>query len=127
MNFDVTGALSDAGAGSSNTFTVFNGFNLLVKPNVGDLLGTTIQDSPPNFVEVDHVWSVQDRGPSASGFSDNVAIGRLVLTVQDSSPLRAPLLVFTGTNGQRALYVDLLDMTSLGANYTNILQIESLP
>lgn len=124
LNFDVTGALSDAGAGSSNTFTVVNGFNLLVKPSVGDLLGTTIQDSPPPFVEVDHVWSGQDRGASAAGYSDNVAIGRLVLTVQDPNPLRAPLFFFTGTNGQRALYVDLLDMTSLGVNYTNIIQID---
>jgi hypothetical protein len=123
LNFDVTGALSDAGSGSSNTFTVVNGFNLLVKPNQGDLLGTTIQDSPPPFVEVDHVWAGQDRGPSAAGYSDNVAIGRLVLTVQDPSPLRAPLFVFTGTNGQRALYVDLLDITSLGVNYSNIIQI----
>jgi hypothetical protein len=124
LNFNVTGALSDAGTGSGNTFTVGNGFDLLVKPNTGDLLGSTIQDAPPNFVEVDHVWAAQDRGASVAGYSDNAAIGRLILTVQNSDPLRAPLFSFSGTNGQRALYVDQLDISSLGANYTNIIQID---
>ncbi|HZR19686.1 MAG TPA: hypothetical protein VFE51_20545 [Verrucomicrobiae bacterium] len=124
INFDVTGALSDAGPTSANTFTTANGFNLLVKPNTGDLLGTTVQDSPPNFVEVDHVWAAEDRGATAAGFANNEALGQLVLSAHNNNALQAPLFFFTGTNGQRALYVDLLDLTSLGSNYTDILEID---
>jgi hypothetical protein len=47
----------------------------------------------------------------------------LVLTVQSTIPSQIPLFVFNGTNGQSGLYVDLLDLTSLGSNYTTMLQI----
>ena len=116
-------AISDAGASSGNVFTMGNGFNLTIKPASGDLLGTTFQDSPPNFVQVDHSWAGQDRGNSASGYTDNTAIGKLILTVQSTLPAKAPLFLFHGATGQNGLYVDLLDLSSLGTNYTTILQI----
>ena len=124
LNLAVTDNLSDAGPGSANIFTTDDGFNLPVKPASGDLLGTTIRDRGLPFVEVDHVWAGEDRGASSSGFSDNVALGQLILVAQDTAGLRAPLFSFTGTNGQRGLYVDLLDLSSLGANYTNMIQID---
>jgi hypothetical protein len=124
LNFDVTSGLSDAGPTSSNLFRVSNGFNLLVKPAAGDLLGTTIQDSPLNFIEEDHIWAGQDRGASPAGYKDNVAIGKLILRVQSTTPAQTPLFFFTGTNGQSGLYVDLLDLTSLGSNYLNFIQID---
>jgi hypothetical protein len=124
LNFSTTDALSDAGTGSSNTFTTENGFSLLVKPNTGDLLGTTFVESPPPFVEVDHVWAGRDRGATASGFQNNVALGTLALTPADTNPARAPLFFFTGTNGQSGLYVDVLDISSLGSNYVSMIEID---
>jgi hypothetical protein len=124
INFDVTGALSDAGPTSANTFTTANGFALVVKPNTGDLLGTTVQDSPPNFVEVDHVWAAEDRGASAAGYSDNAALGKLVLVSRANNALQLPFFFFTGTNGQRGLYVDQLDLSSLGSNYADVIEID---
>ncbi len=124
LNFSATDALTDAGTGSSNTFTTENGFSLLVKPNTGDLLGTTVLDSPPPFVEVDHVWAGNDRGATASGFQNNVALGDLVLNSSDTDPARAPLFFFTGTNGQSGLYVDVFDISSLGSNYTSMIEID---
>jgi hypothetical protein len=124
INLVATTALSDAGASSGNTFTMGNGFNLTTKPATGDLLGTTFQDAPPNFVEVDHSWAGQDRGNSSAGFTDNTAIGRLVLNAQSTIPARAPLFLFRGATGQNGLYVDLLDLSSLGTNYVGMLQID---
>jgi hypothetical protein len=124
INFTVANGLSDAGPASGNTFRVGNGFNLLTKPNAGDLLGTTFQDQPPNFIEAEHVWAGQDRGASAAGYSDNTAIGKLILTPRNTTPAQAPLFFFRGADGQNGLYVDLLDLTGLGTNYLSYLEID---
>ncbi|HZR15985.1 MAG TPA: hypothetical protein VFE51_01545 [Verrucomicrobiae bacterium] len=124
LNFAITNALSDAGPTSSNSFQIKNGFNLFLKPDIGDLLGTTFQDAPPNFVEVDHVWAGADRGASADGYSDNAAIGQLVLQAQSTNPSQAPLFFFAGAGGKNGLYVDLLDLTGLGSNYLNLIEID---
>lgn len=124
VNFYVTNGLSDSGAASGNLFLMQNGFNLFIKPGTGDLLGTTFQDQPPNFVEVNHVWAGEDRGPSSAGYHDNAALGVLVLAAQTTNPLQEPAFFFTGANGHNALYVDLLDLTSLGTEYTNMLLID---
>lgn len=124
LNFYVTNGLSDAGPTFSNSFRVNNGFNLFIKPASGDLLGTTVQDQPPNFVQENHVWAGADRGVSASGYANNTALGQLILTAQSTAPNTAPLFFFTGANGQNGLYVDLLDLTSLGSNYLQLIQID---
>jgi hypothetical protein len=123
LNLNAPDALTDAGASSANVFTARNGFNLLKKPNTGDLLGTTFQDSPPNFILVSHTWAGQDRGSSPAGYSDNTAVGKLVLTIQSVTPAQFPLFSFRGAGAQNGLYVDLLDLTSLGTNYLALLQI----
>lgn len=124
LNLNVTDGLSDAGAGSGNLFRMNNGFNLPVKPTHGDLIGTTFQSQPPNFIEVTHSWAGLDRGVSASGYQDNTALGKLILSAPTTNPTQAPLFFFTGTGGQNGLYVDLLDLTSMGSNYVNLLQID---
>lgn len=124
INFTVTGGLSDAGPSSGNAFRAGDGFNLLVKPASGDLLGTTFQDQPPNFIEAVHTWAADDRGASAAGYSDNTAIGKLILTPRNANLSQAPLFFFTGANGHNGLYVDLLDLTALGTNYLSYLEID---
>lgn len=124
LNFYITNGLSDAGPTFSNAFRVNNGFNLFIKPASGDLLGTIVQDQPPNFVQENHVWAGADRGVSASGYANNTALGQLILTAQSTGPNTAPLFFFTGANGQNGLYVDLLNLTSLGSNYLQLLEID---
>jgi hypothetical protein len=124
INFTAPSGLSDAGPTSSNTFRAQNGFNLLVKPSAGDLLGTTFQDQPPNFIQVNHSWAAQDLGVSPSGYSNNTALGTLTLTSPTSVPTQLPLFFFAGAGKQNGLYVDLLDLTSLGTNYLTLLQID---
>lgn len=48
LDFIVTNSLADLGGGSSNSFTCDSGFNLWIKPGLGDLLGTTMTTVAPN-------------------------------------------------------------------------------
>jgi len=122
LNFTVSDSLSDAGGTSGDSFTVFDGFNLFAKPNVGDLLGTAFITTAPRVpsVELDHSWAGEDRGVSSSGFNNNVAMGKLTLTAQSPDPF----FFFAGATGQNGLYVDLLDLSALGTKYTNWMAID---
>jgi hypothetical protein len=101
-----THSLSDSGLGASNLFTVHNGFQLPVKPALGDLAGTTIQTFAPRFAFVDHVWAGEDRGPTADGFQDNVALGALILSGD-----REYLLSFRGASAKNGMYVQFLQLS----------------
>jgi hypothetical protein len=80
---------------------------------LGDLFGTTLQTQPSQFQEATHTWSAEDRGPSPVGFSNNVAIGHLVVSAANTS-----FLTFSGTGSSNGLYVDLLDLR--GAALTDL-------
>src|SRR5204862_6437781 len=82
LNFTVTTSPSDSGPGSGNTFQVQDGINLRIKPQNGDLQGTTVADTAPSVpsVQITHIWAAEDRGPSAAGFSNNVSVGTLALS-----------------------------------------------
>jgi len=121
INFWITNSLSDAGPGSANVFEAQNGFNLYLKPPTGDLLGTTLQSTAVDVpsVWISHVWAGQDRGLSAAGYSNNVAVGRLVLATYGPNPV----FYFSGTGVSNALYVDSLDLSQL-TDIANQLQID---
>ncbi len=115
----VTNTLIDAGPDSGNVWEVGNGFQLLVKPRRGALLGTTLRSTAPIFTAVDHVWAAEDRGPTKAGFEDNAAIGRLELRSGFDG-----LLSFTGTDRQNAMYVDFLSLgTNIAAELETYLRI----
>lgn len=100
LNLAVTNGLY---AGPSY-WEVLEGFNLYRKPVVGDLLETVIYDSAFPYAEVEHVWAGQDRGPGLAGFTNNAALGQLIL---DGGPYS--LFTFRGTGpSSNALYVDVL-------------------
>lgn len=121
LDLDVTNALFDAGPLSANTLRVVNGFNLRNKPASGDLLGTSIQTSVPDFAEVIHTWAGLNRGAVAAGYTNNVALGKLIF---GSVGIGGPLFTFTGATANSALYVDLLDLSNLGSSFQDLLAIE---
>ena len=45
----------------------------------GDLLGTEIRTVAPRLAFVENYWSAEDRGATVAGFTDNVALGRVVI------------------------------------------------
>jgi hypothetical protein len=109
---NATQNLSDAGSGgAANDFISNDGIQLPVKPTTGDLLGSTIQSIAPRFAEVENVWAGENRGASASGFQNNVAIGHLLLTGD-----RDVLHHFTGASGNNGLYVNFLELGGAVSN-----------
>jgi hypothetical protein len=111
----------DAGLTNGNFWTVGRtnslggqGFALTIKPPVGDMLGTTITNICPGpNKSIVNTWAGTNWGASVFGFSNNMAIGHLVLT----SPGSTSKIVFNGATGvSNALYVDCLE---LGGSLTN--------
>jgi hypothetical protein len=125
LNFNVTGSLSDNRFGSGNNFFCQNGFNLLTKPTTGDLLGTVFT-TVANFggAEVFHNWAGKDYGPLVAGFTNNVAIGALVLS---QGPVNTntfePLFDFYGTTAANGMYVSNLDLSQL-TDFANEIYID---
>ncbi|HLX95565.1 MAG TPA: hypothetical protein VKU37_07465 [Verrucomicrobiae bacterium] len=115
LNLSVTNLLTDNGA--ANVFSCNGGFNLLIKPAAGDLLGTTFQTIAASRSSVTHTWAGQDLGPTAAGFSNNAAIGSLVLEAGgNGTPFQEPEFTFSGTGASNGLYVAYLDISKL-TNY----------
>ncbi len=115
---DIDSSLADNGFTSSNTISFRDGISLPTKPALGDLLGSTLQTIAPMFGLVDHIWAGEDRGPTAAGFLNNVAVGRLTFTSLGSNTKFG----FAGAGDANGLYVDLLDLSQL-ANFANQLVI----
>ena len=113
LNFNVTNALFDNGPASGNVLNLAGGCSLAIKPTTGDLLGTTIDSTAMMFLDANHYWAAEDRGATAAGFQNNVAIGRLIL---HTAPLGT--IVFHPVGGNNAIYVDELDLSFL-SDYQN--------
>ncbi len=125
LNFTVTNSLSDAGVDSGNSLSCQGGFNLWIKPQTGDLWGTTITTTASgNYAEVDSAWAGRDRGPSGAGFTNNTALYDLILSPQNFSAPDFPLFYFSGTGVSNGLYVGTLDLTQLGTNINAMLAID---
>jgi hypothetical protein len=108
-----TNSLSDGGPASGNVWTAgVLGFNLTFEPPVASLLGTTITDTAPAYASVACQWAGRDLGPVAAGYSNNAALGRLIL--DGGTP--ASSFVFNAPATNNALYVDYLEFRN---NLTN--------
>ena len=127
----------DAGLTNGNFWTVGSssgtggqGFDLAIKPPTGDLLGTTITNLAPGPNKaILNTWAGTNYGVSVQGYSNNMAIGHLLLSVQGPTS-RMNFTGATGTNN--ALYVDLLEFTGYLTNgvttsfeFTNWLNINT--
>lgn len=110
-----TNSLADVGASGSNRIDVALGFALTIKPATGDLLGTTIYSTAPFIGDVPHYWAGADFGPVTAGYSNNAALGRLLLDTSNN-PAAINRLLFSGTGVSNALYVDYLDLAGTLTN-----------
>lgn len=104
---DVRDRLTDGGLEASNVFRVTDGIQLLRRPAEGDLSGTIVTSVLNRFREGIHIWAGDDRGATVAGFTNNAALGRLVL---DGTTLT--LFTFAGPDTARpyALYTDYLEL-----------------
>lgn len=119
LSLRATHSLSDGGLGASNNWRCVGSLQLMTRPTQGDLLGTTIETISPRFAITRHIWSAEDRGLSPAGYSNNAAIGHLILDGRPSSRF-----IFSGAFSNSALYVDYLELRNNATNYTSTLSIE---
>ncbi len=113
LNFVITNSLFDSGSSLPNHLICGDGFHFRFvngtgKPTVGDLLGTTLETAAPVFASVEHTWPGADFGVSTAGFTNNLALGRLVLSVGFDAEV-----VFSGAGTSNALYVDYLQFNGV--------------
>ncbi|HTX20890.1 MAG TPA: hypothetical protein VMD27_03365 [Candidatus Aquilonibacter sp.] len=135
LTISATNQLTDTGITNGNAWTVGSvanngdsGFNLLANPANGDLLGTTVTNIAPNNVTVVNTWAGGDFGVSTAGFSNNAAIGRLILDspANISMPNRYGQFQFNGTGASNAIYVDYLELDDSAANLDGEGNVEAL-
>ncbi len=115
LTLSPTNSLTDTGASGTNRINCALGFSLTVKPVSGDLLGTTIYTTAPLNRTASHVWAGNNFGPVAVGYTNNAALGRLLLDTSNNA-LSRNLLSFAGTGTNNALYVDYLELSGTITN-----------
>jgi hypothetical protein len=128
--FNVTNLLTDTGVTNGNLWfsdggSALTGLQMPMKPVAGDLLGTTIElITPPPNKPVKNIWSGQDFGVSTSGYTNNEAIGQLILDV----PTAGSSFSFAGVTNDNAMYVDRLVLEEYAALTNNLgnVQISAL-
>ena len=113
--------LTDTGVTNGNIWTVGlasvgSGLSLPVLPAGAvaggaygnSLLGTTITLYAPAGENVVNTWAGNDFGVSSAGYTNNMAIGHLILDAQGAAP--GTLFTFNGTGASNAIYVDRLEL-----------------
>lgn len=120
LSLSVTNDLRDGFPTATNGWSVSDGFNLLVKPTTGDLWTTVVTNSALSYAYVNNFWAATNLGVSTSGFTNNAAIGKLILDGGLYSRF-----AFTGTGVSNAIYVDSLDLRN-GATGVDIIATNNL-
>ena len=117
---DATNSLTDGGVDANNEWRVTAGVRMLRRPTVeGDLTGTRVISLASTFAQSVFQWAGEDRGPSPDGFTNNVALGRLVLDGALLNRFR-----FRGATVSNALYVDYLEFRNDATNYNGTIQVD---
>jgi hypothetical protein len=115
-----TNLLTDTGVTNGSVWSIQNtnstggnGLIMPIKPLAGDLLGTTIYNysAGPNK-QVLNVWAGQDRGANTGGYTNNEAVGRLILDAAGA----VSTFKFSGAGTSNALYVDYLELREGATN-----------
>jgi hypothetical protein len=114
--------LSDGGATALSYINVSGGFNLQTRPATSSLLGTYVTTTTPRNSESFHSWSGTDLGPTANGYTNNSALGKLTIDLGQFS-----IAHFSAPPGMtgRAIYVDYLELLNYGfSNYNAQIDID---
>ncbi|MDX1952134.1 MAG: hypothetical protein SFY81_08100 [Verrucomicrobiota bacterium] len=115
INIDVTGSIQDLELAAPNIWRSSNGFNMTRVAPLGTLLGTRIESAGRKFFTSHHTWAAPDVGPLPGAFRTNTPIGHLILGGEEQARY-----AFHGAGPNRAIYVDLLQITGWLAQSTNL-------
>ena len=112
LTLNVTNRLVDSGVDATNFWSVGAGFNVLRRPTTSDLFGTYLRSTSPRFQLVEHLWAGEDRGGVPAGFSNNLALGKLIFDGGDRSTFS-----LAGIGSSNALYVDYIELLNSATNF----------
>ncbi len=119
LSINATNSVYDGGLAASNYWRVIGSAQMLTRPAYGDLLGTTIETIAPKLSVVKHVWAGENRGASTAGFTNNGALGTMILDASIGSHIR-----FLGNGTNKALYVDYLEFRNYATNFASVLDVD---
>ncbi|MDB6055794.1 MAG: hypothetical protein JWN25_3317 [Verrucomicrobiales bacterium] len=117
LYLQVTNVLDDSSGGQLLASTALT---IPFRPAQGDLLNSVVTLSPGSFKEFVLTWPGEDRGPSASGFVNNLAIGELQV---DATALLSSARISGAAPGS-AIYVKTLSLFGNAADVGNGLIID---
>ncbi len=101
---------------TNKNFWLCTGFNFPQATAGASLLGTTVTNVDPSYANIQNVWAAADLGCTPAGFTNNAAVGNLVLEGRDTDSL----FTFTGAGANNAIYVDCLEFRgSIATNVDN--------
>ncbi len=128
LYFNVTNSLTDGGPveiGSQNNWQCFAGLYLPILPKESDLRGTRILCYADKNRSITNYWAGKNYGAMAAGFTNNAALGALILDGKENSQFA---FQGYGTNTYvtnagvvteipaNAIYVDYLDFRDYATN-----------
>lgn len=114
----VTNSLRDSGLGAINDWGSSGGFSFIRRPATGDLFGTYLRSTAPRLAQVDHRWAATNLGAAPLGFTNNLALGKLILDGGTNSFFR-----FFGVGTNNALYVDYIELRNFATNYNSVFAV----
>jgi hypothetical protein len=114
LRMTVTNSLLDAGPDAVSDWNVTAGFQMNRLPLNSSLMGTWLNSFAAKDQPVDQYWAATNRGAVAAGYSNNLALGKLVLDGRPGSRFR-----FHGAGANRAMYVDYLELDDNATNFNN--------
>jgi len=116
---NVTNQLTDSGVAATNQWSVTGGFNVMRRPNTSDLLGTYLRSTVPRLGLSDHYWPASDLDAVPDGYTNNLALGKLILDGGSNSLFR-----FFGTGpNNNGLYVDYIELLNATTNFNDVFAI----
>jgi hypothetical protein len=127
LTLTASNQLADTGVNSGGVWTVGlnsvgTGIVVPLKPPGGggygnSLLGTTINLYAPINRNVVNLWPGADLGVSVAGFTNNLAVGRLILDALGTTA--STRFTFNGAGAGNAIYVDYLELDDGATNLDN--------
>jgi hypothetical protein len=114
----VTNSLRDSGLGAINEWGSSGGFSFIRRPATSDLFGTYLRSTAPRLAQVEHRWAATNLGASPLGFTNNLALGKLILDGGTNSLFR-----FFGVGTNNALYVDFIEVRNFATNYNSVFAV----
>jgi hypothetical protein len=122
LSLSLTNVLDDGGVNGSNYWvTGRDGLQFLHAPVQGDLLGTTIASTIGAFDVTPILWAAVDWGRGSSGFTNNAAVGRLLLDGGVQS-----LYSFQAASISNAMYVDYIELSNYTTNLDEVGNLSGL-